>query len=64
MDVRWDQATRDVLAMFKQWRLSIEDNKAQIKAQITTLCAVVTELTHHTTANNVLAMPSRRHRDA
>jgi integrase len=26
VDVRWDQATRDLLAMFKQWRLSIEDN--------------------------------------
>jgi integrase len=26
VDVRWDQATRDVLATFKQWRLSVEDN--------------------------------------
>jgi integrase len=29
--VRWDQATRDVLAMFKEWRLSVEDNPGAVE---------------------------------
>lgn len=42
----------------------LEATEAQLQAKITTLCAVITELTHETATNNVLTMPSRRHRDA
>lgn len=58
------QALQQQLADARARIHTLEVTKAQLKAKITTLCAVVTELTHETTADNVLAMPSRRHRDA
>jgi AcrR family transcriptional regulator len=34
----------------------------QLRAQITTLCAVITELTHEAAADNVVTLPRRRGR--
>lgn len=58
------QALQQQLADARTRIQTLEATEALLKTKITTLCAVVTELTHGTTANNVLAMPSRRHRDA
>lgn len=58
------QALQQQLADAHAHIQTLEATAAQLKAKITTLCAVITELIHETTANNVLAMPSGRHRDA
>lgn len=42
----------------------LEAREAQLLAQTQTLCAVITELTHETEANNVVALPVRGRRDA
>jgi chromosome segregation ATPase len=37
----------------------LEATQTQLTAKITTLCAVITELTHQTYADNIVALPSR-----
>jgi len=42
----------------------LEAREARLLAQNQTLCAVITELTHETEANNVVALAARRRHDA
>jgi hypothetical protein len=58
------QALQQQLADARARIQTLEATETQLNTKITALCAVITELAHETTANNVLAMPSRRHRDA
>jgi AcrR family transcriptional regulator len=54
------QAVRQQLADAHQRIQQLEATQTQLTAKITTLCAVITELTHEAHADNVVALP-RRH---
>ena len=54
------QALRQQLADAHQRIHQLEATQAQLTNKITTLCAVITELTHQTHADNVVTLP-RRH---
>jgi len=53
-------ALRQQLVDARERIRQLEASEAQLKAKITTLCAVITELTHEATADNIVAMPARR----
>jgi hypothetical protein len=53
------QAMRQQLADARERIEELAANEARLKAQITTLCAIITELTHETRADNVVSIPAR-----
>ena len=53
------QALRQQLADAHQRIHQLEATQAQLTEKITTLCAVITELTHDAHADNVTTLPSR-----
>jgi hypothetical protein len=57
------QALRQQLADAHHRIQQLEATQAQLTAKITTLCAVITELTHEAHADNVVALPQRSRRD-
>jgi AcrR family transcriptional regulator len=54
------EALRQQLANAGSRIRNLEADNSQLRAQITTLCAVITELTHGAAADNVIALPRRR----
>jgi hypothetical protein len=55
-------ALRQQLADAHQLIEQLEATQTQLAAKITTLCAVITELTHDAHADNIVALPSRSRR--
>jgi hypothetical protein len=56
-------ALRQQLADARERIRHLKASEAQLKAKITTLCAVITEPTHEAKAGNIVAKPARSHRD-
>ncbi len=56
-------ALRQQLADAHQRIQQLEDTQTQLTAKITTLCAVITELTHDAHADNIVALPLRSRRE-
>lgn len=54
------EALRQQLADADCRNRQLEASNSQLRAQITTLCAVITELTHEAAADNVVTLPRRR----
>lgn len=54
------EALRQQLADAGERIRHLKASEAQLKAKITTLCAIITELTHEATAGNIVAMPAKR----
>jgi hypothetical protein len=57
------QAPQRQLAEVNKRIGDLETDNALLRGQLTTLCAVITELTHEANAGNIVTMPRRtRHR--
>jgi hypothetical protein len=53
-------ALRQQLADAGERIRQFEASEAQLKAKITTLCAIITELTHEAKADNIAAIPAKK----